>query len=67
LEILNGIKAETCAVTGTIAVDPPVIDMAIALCVAEMEKQASPEVQLAIANGKIEGMEFALNALTRQK
>jgi len=67
LEILNGIKAETCTVTGIITIDPQTIGAAIALCIAEMERQASPEIQLAIANGKIEGMEFALNALMRQK
>ena len=65
LAILQGMKARVCTVTGTATIGPQTIDVAITLCVAEMERQANPEIQLAIAQGKIEGMEMALNALTR--
>ena len=65
LEILGGMTADP--VTGLVTVQKQQVERAIELCVAEMGRQASPEIQLAIANGGIEGMEFALNALTRQK
>ena len=54
-------------VTGLVTVTKEQVETAITLCVAEMERQSRPEIQLAIANGKIEGMVFALNALTHQK
>jgi len=65
LEIWGGMTA--CPITGLATIEKQHIEKAIEICVAEMERQTSPEIQLAIANGKIEGMEFALNALTRQK
>ena len=65
LEILSGMTADP--VTGLMIVEKQYIERAIEICATEMKRQASPEIQLAIANGKIEGMEFALNALMRQK
>jgi len=72
LEILGGLESEICGTLGEC--DHAITNNIKAhflrckeIVVSEMERQASPEIQLAIASGKVEAYENALNALMRQK
>ena len=70
LEILQGLKSEL--IPAILEPDARKIteqnfDNAMTIVVNEIQKQQSPEIQLAYQQGKIEGLESSINALMRQK
>ena len=66
LEILNGIKADLLPLLGEIneeatAITETNINCAIAICIDEIERNASPEIQNAVLRGKVEAYEKMIN------